>query len=62
MELRNKYFHGVRSYKYYGNLYERRNKTLNDILYKYECIFKCGYILPYKDIKKLYGENESRTF
>ncbi len=55
MELKNKYFHGVQSHNYYGDLSERRNKTLNDILYKYECIFKCGYILPYIFIKDLYG-------
>ena len=56
MELENKYFHGVQSHNYYGNLSERRAKTLADILHKYECIFKCGYILPYQNIKELYGD------
>lgn len=55
MELRNKYFHGVQSYNYYGNFSDRRDKTLNDILHKYECIFKCGYILPYRNIQEIYG-------
>ena len=56
MELKNKYFHGVQSYNYYGNITERQTKTLNDILQKYEYILKCGYILPYKNIKELYGD------
>ena len=58
MELKYKYYHGVRSHNYngVGTLLERNNKTLNDILYKYDCILKSGYILPYKDIKNLYDD------
>ena len=57
MELRSKYFHGVLAHNYYGKLSreESRNQSLKDILYKYECIFKDGYILPYKDIKEKHG-------
>ena len=54
MELKNNYFHGVQPHIYYGDSSERKNK-LRDILRKYDYIFKCGYILPYKDIKDIYG-------
>lgn len=63
MELKTKYFHSVHSYKYEydenGICYDYgddkvRQKQLQDILYKFDCILKSGYILPYKDIEKQY--------
>ena len=59
MKIKNKYFHGVRCYNNYldeSDVSVRKNNTLNDILHKYECIFKCGHILPYNRIKELYGD------
>lgn len=58
MELKNKYFHSVHSYLYNKGedyKYRSREKELDDILYKFECIFKSGRILPYDAIKNLYG-------
>lgn len=64
MELKNKYYHGVRSHIYHGESdeTERRNNTQNDILYKYECILNCGYILPYKKIRELYGDVDRHRY
>lgn len=56
MELRDKCFHSIHSYKY--DYFEERIRLeeLKDILIKIEMIFKSGYILPYREIVKLYGE------
>lgn len=56
MELRDKYFHSIHSYRFDSKLEERiRLEELKDILMKMEMIFKSGYILPYREIVKLYG-------
>lgn len=57
MELRDKCFHSIHSYKFNSEVEERiRLEELRDILKKMELIFKSGYILPYREIIKLYGE------
>ena len=57
MELRDKCFHSIHSYRFDSEFEERiRLEELKDILIKMEMIFKSGYILPYCDIIKLYGE------
>ena len=59
MELKTKYFHSVHSYKYFDEDYgndEVRQKQLQEILYKFDCILKSGYILPYKEIEKRYED------
>ena len=55
MNLKEKYFHGILSYMHISDIDAERNKQLEEILLKLECILKCGYILPYKDIVKKYG-------
>ena len=60
MDLKNKYFYSVHSYIYSDFIEKNRLEELKDILLKFEMIFKCGYILPYKDIQQLYG-NVSRN-
>ena len=64
MEIKNKYFHGVRCHNYHGEseVSVRRNNTLNDILRKYECIFKCGHILSYNRIMELYGDIDRHPY
>lgn len=57
MKLRDKYFHSVHSYIETQD----RNIMLEDIINKIEKIFICGYILPYKDIKKIYGNTISKN-
>ena len=57
MELKDKYFHSVHSYIET----EDRTLMLEDILDKMEKIFKCGFILPRKDIEKLYGNTISQN-
>ena len=60
MELRDKCFHSIHSYRY-DDFEERiRSEELKDILMKMEMIFKSGYILPYIEIIKLY-ESVSRN-
>jgi len=56
MKLKDKYFHSIHSYRY--DCFEERIRLeeLKDILMKFEMIFKSGYILPYSEILKLYGE------
>ena len=61
MELKNKLFHSVHSYLYYSYRDTYRLEQLRDILDKYEMIFKSGYILPYKNIKELYGNTVNRN-
>lgn len=56
MDLKNKCFHSVHSYKYDNYDEIVRQEQLKDILYKFELIFKSGYILPYRYIKRLYGD------
>lgn len=57
MELRDKCFHSIHSYSFDSKLEERiRLEELKNILMKMEMIFKSGFILPYSDIIKLYGE------
>lgn len=51
MELYSECFHSVHPYSE-----KDRVKQLEEILYKLECIFKTGYILPYKDIRSLYPD------
>lgn len=62
MELQKKYFHSVHSYlpniKYDSN---ERILELKDILEKYKKILESGYILPYADIIKLYGDSVNRN-
>jgi len=56
MELRDKCFHSIHSYRFDSELEERiRAEELKDILMKMEMIFKSGYILSYNEILKLYG-------
>ena len=50
MDITKKFFHAIMPYK----LGQGRKKQLEEELYKLECILKCGYILPYKEITKLY--------
>lgn len=57
MELKDKYFHSIHSYIETQD----RNIMLEDILDKIEKIFRCGFILPSKDIVKLYGNTISRN-
>lgn len=61
MKLEKNYFHSVHSYKY--NMFDKRDRIieLEDILKKYELIFKSGYILPYSKINKLYGNEVNRN-
>lgn len=61
MKLEKKLFHSIHSYAA-NNLfqYTRREQQLDEILYKFELIFKSGYILAYNDIKKN-GSNVSRN-
>ena len=61
MKLKNKLFHSVHSYLYYSYRDTYRLEQLRDILDKYEMIFKSGYILPYKNIKELYGNTVNRN-
>lgn len=57
MELRDKCFHSIHSYRFDSELEERiRAEELKDILMKMEMIFKSGYILSYNEILKLYGD------
>lgn len=49
MEIKEKFFHTLMPYGY-----GTREEELEEELWKLECILKCGYILPYKDISKLY--------
>ena len=51
MELYSEYFHSVHPYKE-----KERTKQLKEILYKLECILKAGYILPYRNIKRLHPD------
>ena len=57
MDLKDKYFHSIHSYLET----EDRNLMLEDILDKMEKIFKCGFILPRKEITKLYGNTISKN-
>ncbi|MDD5888310.1 MAG: hypothetical protein PUC82_02345 [bacterium] len=62
MKLERKYFHSVHSYlpnKKYNSA--ERILELKDILYKYKKILETGYILPYNEIIKLYGETINRN-
>ena len=56
MELRNKCFHSIHSYRYDYTEERIRLEELKDILTKIEMIFKSGYILPYGEIVKIYGK------
>ena len=56
MELRDKCFHSIHSYRYSDFDDRIRLEELKDILMKFEMIFKSGYILPYREIVKLYGK------
>ena len=60
MELRDKCFHSIHSYRYDAFKERIRLEEVKDILMKMEMIFKSGYILPYREIVKLYG-NVSRN-
>ena len=60
MELRDKCFHSIHSYRYDDFEERTRSEELKDILMKMEMIFKSGYILPYIEIIKLY-ESVSRN-
>lgn len=60
MELRDKCFHSIHSYRYDSFEERIRLEEVKDILMKMEMIFKSGYILPYREIVKLYG-NVSRN-
>lgn len=57
MIIKDKYFHSIHSYIDTSNRYT----MLDDIIDKMEKIFHCGYILPYKDISKIYGSVISRN-
>lgn len=57
MDLKDKYFHSIHSYLET----EDRNLMLEDILDKMEKIFKCGFILPRKEITKLYGNTTTKN-
>ena len=57
MILKDKYFHSIHSYIKTLD----RNTMLEDIIDKIEKIFRCGFILSYKDIEKLYGNTISRN-
>lgn len=57
MLLKDKYFHSVHSYIETQN----RKVMLDDIIDKMEKIFSCGFILPYKDIERLYGNTISKN-
>ena len=57
MLLNNKYFHSIHSYIETSD----RNIMLDDIINKMEKIFQCGFILPYKDISRIYGNTISRN-
>ena len=46
MDITKKFFHAIMPHK----LGQGREKQLEEELYKLECILKCGYILPYKEI------------
>jgi len=56
MEIKDKCFHSIHSYRYDYFEERIRSEELKDILMKMEMIFKSGYILPYREIEKLYGE------
>ena len=53
MIIKDKFFHSIHSY-----IKGPSDEQLEIILYKLECILKCGYILPYEDIEKMYGDNK----
>lgn len=57
MKLKDKYFHSIHSYIET----EDRSVMFDDILDKMEKIFRCGFILPYKDILELYGNTISKN-
>ncbi len=57
MLLKDKYFHSIHSY--IDTSY--RHIMLDDIIDKMEKIFRCGFILPYKDIVRIYGNVISRN-
>lgn len=62
MTLNKKLFHSIHSY--ICQLSENdisRDEELEDILYKLECVLKTGYILPYNETLKLYGNTISRN-
>ena len=48
MELKEKYFHTILPYQDTTNYYKTE-----EVLYKLESIFSCGYILPYKDMLEM---------
>lgn len=51
MELKGKYYHTIMPYQS-----DTSFKKQEEVLYKIECLFQCGYILPYKDINEIYPE------
>lgn len=57
MQLRDKYFHSIHSYIETQD----RDIMLEDIINKIEKILVCGYILPYKDIERIYGKTISKN-
>lgn len=62
MNLQKKYFHAVLPYTHVSDILKDRPQQLKEILYKFECILKSGYILPYKDIEKQHSEIKRHPF